>query len=45
MEGWHSRHELPFVPQVAALTDPEVVESILSNPEYWHETQLADAEE
>jgi hypothetical protein len=45
MDGWHSRHELPFVPHVAALTDPEIMESILSNRDYWHETQLADPEE
>lgn len=45
MDGWHSRHELPFVPHVAALNDPEVMDSILSNPEYWHETRLADPEE
>jgi len=34
-EGWHARHRLDFVPQVAALTDPSVKDDILSNPEYW----------
>lgn len=33
--GWHSEHDLDFVPQVAALDDYFVMENILSNVEYW----------
>jgi hypothetical protein len=36
--GWHSRHDLDFVPQVKALTDPSVVKDILANPDYWKST-------
>jgi hypothetical protein len=39
-EGWHSRHDLPFVPQVQALRDRSVVSSLLSNPEYWQSAAL-----
>jgi hypothetical protein len=35
IEGWHARHDLEFVPQVAALTDPTVDEGLLSSREYW----------
>ena len=33
--GWHSEHDLDFVPQVAALDDYFVMEEILSSVEYW----------
>ena len=33
--GWHSEHDLEFVPQVAALDDYFVMENILSSVEYW----------
>jgi hypothetical protein len=39
-EGWHSRHKLDFVPQVAALKDPSITQRILSNPEYWRSRAL-----
>lgn len=35
IEGWHSRHDLDYVPQVAALRDPEIGESPLSSRDYW----------
>jgi len=35
LEGWNSRHDLPWVPHVAALTDPGVRASVLDNREYW----------
>lgn len=36
--GWHSRHDLPFVPQVKALTDSSVLPSILASRAYWQRT-------
>lgn len=36
-EGRHSRHDLAFVPQVAALEDRSVIDDLLSSPEYWRE--------
>jgi len=41
-DGWHSRHDLPYVPQTAAVSDPSVLRSILGNPEYWKSTALPD---
>lgn len=35
IEGWHSQHDLDLVPQVAALTDPEVRDRLLCSREYW----------
>jgi hypothetical protein len=43
-QGWHSRHDLPFVPQVRALTDPSVVPSILGSRAYWRRTAAQPAE-
>jgi hypothetical protein len=40
--GWHSRHNLPYVPQVAALKDKSVVQQVLSNVEYWQASALAE---
>jgi hypothetical protein len=37
-EGWHSRHDLEFVPHVCALHDPEVCTGLLSSREYWEST-------
>lgn len=34
-DGWHSHHDLGYVPQVAALADPSIVQQVLSNTEYW----------
>ena len=45
LDGWHSHHELPFVPQVAALRDKSIVNEILSNKDYWRETAIAAAGE
>ncbi len=39
-DGWHSRHVLPFVPQVEALTRREVLEQILGNRDYWKANEL-----
>ena len=35
IEGWHSHHDLGFVPQVAALTDPAVGDELLRSRDYW----------
>jgi hypothetical protein len=35
IEGWHSRHELEVVPQVAALGDSRLRLEMLGSPEYW----------
>jgi hypothetical protein len=40
-EGWHSRHDLGFVPQVAALKDPSVRKDILSSVKYWEANALS----
>jgi hypothetical protein len=39
-EGWHSRHELDVVPQVAALQDRSILKEILGNREYWQATAI-----
>ena len=40
IQGWHSHHDLEFVPQVAALEDPQVQTSLLSSREYWLSTAI-----
>ena len=40
-EGWHSRHDLPWVPQRAALEDRSVIDDTIGNEEYWRETAIA----
>ena len=35
IEGWHSRHDLDFIPQVAALTDMTVRDGLLCSRDYW----------
>lgn len=42
--GWHSRHRLDFIPQVAALQDPEIRTRLLASPDYWHSTALGTSE-
>jgi len=39
-EGWHARHDLDYLPHVAALEDPSVVESVLANADYWKSNAL-----
>jgi hypothetical protein len=41
IEGWHSRHDLDFVPQVAALEDPGIRTELLASRSYWQATALA----
>jgi hypothetical protein len=40
IEGWHARHDLDFVPQVAAIDDPRVCDDILGSREYWQSNRL-----
>ena len=41
-DGWHSTHRLPFVPQVAALTNPSILKEVLTSEEYWQSHRLED---
>lgn len=34
-EGWKSKHNFYRPPQVIALEDKEIIDSLLSNPQYW----------
>jgi hypothetical protein len=40
--GLHSRHDLPYVPQVAAVSDPSVLQLVLGDPKYWKSTAHPD---
>lgn len=40
--GWHSHHDLGFVPQVAGLTDPRVKDRLLSSVEYWQSNRVEE---
>lgn len=40
--GWHARHELDFLPQVRALDDPTIVDSLLANVDYWESRAVPD---
>jgi hypothetical protein len=35
INGWHRQHDLSFVPQIKALTDPTIDQTILSSRAYW----------
>ena len=41
-DGWHASHKLDFVPQVAALKDKSIEESVLGSIEYWQSHALGD---
>jgi len=45
IEGLHSYHELDGVPQVMALTEPEILTELLGNQEYWTENQVPPDED
>jgi hypothetical protein len=38
--GWHSDHQLDFVPQIAALSDAEIRDGLLCSPEYWQSNRV-----
>ena len=40
MEGWHSHHDLDFVPQLAASSDAEVRDALLCSREYWQSNRV-----
>lgn len=40
IEGWHSYHQLEFVPQIAALSDSEIRDGLLCSPEYWQSDRV-----
>lgn len=42
IEGWMSKHDFEFVPQVEALKDPSIIDKYLSNSEYWHANEFDD---
>jgi hypothetical protein len=44
VEGWHSTHQIKFVPQVEALARRQVIDELLSSKDYWLSTKLPDDE-
>jgi hypothetical protein len=38
--GWHSHHRLAFVPQVAALQDPSIIDTMLAKRDYWESNRV-----
>ena len=40
IEGRHSHHQLDFVPQVAALSDSNICDGLLSSTEYWQSNRV-----
>jgi hypothetical protein len=40
IEGWHSHHQLDFVPQVAALSDSEICDGLRCSTEYWQRNRV-----
>ncbi|ACR13625.1 hypothetical protein TERTU_1801 [Teredinibacter turnerae T7901] len=40
VEGWHSEHDFNEPPQITAQHSPEIIERVLSNPEYWNERKI-----
>jgi hypothetical protein len=41
LRGLHADHNLDFIPQVAALEDPTIVNDLLTNPDYWQAHHLS----
>jgi hypothetical protein len=37
-DGWHSRHDLPWVPQMRAVEDPTAIHDTIGSQEYWAQT-------
>lgn len=40
IEGWHSRHELAWLPHTRALADPSVMSEMFRNADYWKATSV-----
>lgn len=45
IEGWHSNHDLEFVPQVVGLIDAEIRDRLLSSRDYWLANRVEQTEE
>lgn len=41
-EGWHAAHDFEYVPQVAALKDSSIIETVLANENYWQSNAIPD---
>ena len=41
-DGWHAAHDFDYIPQVAALDDPSIIESVLANVDYWQANAIPD---
>ena len=41
-EGWFAEHNMDEIPQVAALEDPSIIDSVLANEDYWRERALLE---
>jgi hypothetical protein len=39
-DGWHSRHDLPWLPQVQAVDDATVIADTVGSEEYWQDTAI-----
>lgn len=44
-EGWYARHDLNSLPQVDALSDSSIIDSLLANPEYWQANAIEEDED
>ena len=44
-DGWYARHELEFLPQVAALGDRQVLDDLLGSRDYWLARRLSEKTE
>jgi len=42
LDGWHSRHDLDFVPQVVELAGESAIDEVLGSPDYWQSTKVKD---
>jgi|SRR5215510_8499475 len=40
IEGWHSHHDLDFVPQVAAMDDGSISTDVLCSRDYWQSKRV-----
>jgi len=40
IEGWHSHHELDFVPQVAAMDNSDIRNDLLFSRDYWQANRV-----
>lgn len=43
--GWHSNHDLDFLPQVQALSDNSIVDDLLANMDYWESRKVAEEDQ